>query len=176
MRRLNAESGREDLLLKIGIHEGPCLAVTLNDRLDYFGQTVNIAARVQELALSQSIFATQQVVENPLAARMLVADAVVVGIEQHPVTGAKRPETGLERLQQEGLEKPGGVRQMPLDRARIGHGLYAGVFGRQRRIPLNAKDTTAATVAALRYVKRVPRPDPAMRSSASAISSRSSGQ
>ena len=40
----------EDLLLKIGIHEGPCLAVILNDRQDYFGQTVNIAARVQALA------------------------------------------------------------------------------------------------------------------------------
>src|SRR6266498_2351220 len=39
--------GDRDLLLKIGIHEGPCLAVTLNDRQDYFGQTVNIAARVQ---------------------------------------------------------------------------------------------------------------------------------
>jgi class 3 adenylate cyclase len=45
MRELNAERGREDLLLKIGIHEGPCLAVTLNDRQDYFGQTVNIASR-----------------------------------------------------------------------------------------------------------------------------------
>ena len=41
---------KKDLLIKIGIHEGPCLAVTLNDRLDYFGQTVNIAARVQGLA------------------------------------------------------------------------------------------------------------------------------
>src|SRR5882672_8333355 len=29
MRELNVERGREDLLLKIGIHEGPCLAVTL---------------------------------------------------------------------------------------------------------------------------------------------------
>lgn len=29
-----------DLLLKIGIHEGPCLAVSLNDRQDYFGRTV----------------------------------------------------------------------------------------------------------------------------------------
>src|SRR5205085_3155265 len=27
---------KKDLLIKIGIHEGPCLAVTLNDRLDYF--------------------------------------------------------------------------------------------------------------------------------------------
>ncbi len=34
-------------VLEIVIHEGPCLAVTLNDRQDYFGQTVNIAARVQ---------------------------------------------------------------------------------------------------------------------------------
>jgi class 3 adenylate cyclase len=32
MRDLNAERGREDLLLKIGIHEGPCLAVTLRNR------------------------------------------------------------------------------------------------------------------------------------------------
>ena len=47
---INKDRGNEDLLLKIGIHEGPCLAVTLNDRQDYFGQTVNMAARVQGLA------------------------------------------------------------------------------------------------------------------------------
>src|SRR5262245_62139368 len=51
MRRLNEAHGREDLLLKIGIHEGPCLAVNLNERQDYFGQTVNIASRVQGLAM-----------------------------------------------------------------------------------------------------------------------------
>src|SRR5205085_3109557 len=56
---------KKDLLIKIGIHEGPCLAVTLNDRLDYFGQTVNIAARVQGLAHERAIFATKPVVEHP---------------------------------------------------------------------------------------------------------------
>jgi class 3 adenylate cyclase len=71
MRRLNAERGNEDLTLKIGVHEGPCLAVTLNERLDYFGQTVNIAARVQSLAETRSIFATEPVVGNPLASRLL---------------------------------------------------------------------------------------------------------
>lgn len=71
MRGLNAERGREDLLLKIGIHEGPCLAVTLNDRLDYFGQTVNIAARVQGLAMSQSIFASEPVIRDAATARLL---------------------------------------------------------------------------------------------------------
>ena len=40
----------DGLLLKIGIHEGPCLAVVLDKRQDYFGRTVNIAARVQDLA------------------------------------------------------------------------------------------------------------------------------
>lgn len=71
MRELNGRRGHEDLLLKIGIHEGPCLAVTLNDRLDYFGQTVNIAARVQGLATSSSIFATRSVVEHPASAQVL---------------------------------------------------------------------------------------------------------
>jgi class 3 adenylate cyclase len=73
MRTLNAERKREDLLLKIGMHEGPCLAVMLNDRLDYFGQTVNIAARVQGLAMSRSIFATKPIVANKESAEMLGA-------------------------------------------------------------------------------------------------------
>jgi class 3 adenylate cyclase len=64
MRELNEERGREDLLLKIGIHEGPCIAVMLNERQDYFGQTVNIASRVQGLATSREIFATRSVVQN----------------------------------------------------------------------------------------------------------------
>ncbi len=71
MARINAERQNEDLLLKIGIHEGPCLAVTLNDRQDYFGQTVNIAARVQGLASSRAIFVTQPVVEDQKTAHIL---------------------------------------------------------------------------------------------------------
>jgi class 3 adenylate cyclase len=66
MRKLN-----RDLVLKIGIHEGPCLAVVLNDRQDYFGQTVNIASRVQGLAMSPAIFATHSVVGNPRATAIL---------------------------------------------------------------------------------------------------------
>src|SRR5215208_7069433 len=62
---------KKDLLIKIGIHEGPCLAVTLNDRLDYFGQTVNIAARVQGLADERAIFATKPVVEHPQVANII---------------------------------------------------------------------------------------------------------
>ena len=71
MRRLNEERGGEDLLVKIGIHEGPCLAVTLNDRQDYFGQTVNIASRVQNLATSSSIYVTGPVIAHPKSSSVL---------------------------------------------------------------------------------------------------------
>jgi class 3 adenylate cyclase len=73
MRSLNGERKKDDLLLKIGIHEGPCLAVMLNDRQDYFGQTVNIASRVQGLADEHAIFASASVVENAQTAKVLAA-------------------------------------------------------------------------------------------------------
>jgi hypothetical protein len=47
------------------------LAVTLNDHQDYFGQTVNIASRVQGIAVSRSIIATEQVAENTQASALL---------------------------------------------------------------------------------------------------------
>lgn len=65
MNEFNREQRREELMVKIGFHDGPCLAVMLNERLDYFGQTVNIAARVQGLAGTNTIFTTQQVIDRP---------------------------------------------------------------------------------------------------------------
>ena len=76
MHRLNDGHNGHDLLLKIGIHEGPCLAVVLNDRQDYFGTTVNIAARVQGLADSRSILATGPVVTHPQASSLLATSGL----------------------------------------------------------------------------------------------------
>jgi class 3 adenylate cyclase len=87
MHTLNAKRQREDLLLKIGLHEGPCLAVTLNDRQDYFGQTVNIASRVQNLAVSRSIFATGAVVEDPSTFRLLKDSGLTPVERRHAVRG-----------------------------------------------------------------------------------------
>ncbi|MHC4598768.1 MAG: DUF5939 domain-containing protein [Planctomycetota bacterium] len=53
------------LALKIGLHAGPCIAVELNHRLDYFGRTVNIAARVQGLAGGREIVCTEPVWKAP---------------------------------------------------------------------------------------------------------------
>jgi class 3 adenylate cyclase len=71
MSDLGAERQHQSLRLKMGIHEGSCLAVTLNGQQDYFGQTVNIASRVQGLAASRSIVVTEQVVENAHARTLL---------------------------------------------------------------------------------------------------------
>src|SRR6478672_11836485 len=76
MDALNAERGTDDLVVKIGIHEGPCLAVMLNERQDYFGQTVNIAARVQGLSTSQAIHITGPVIDAPAVAAILDKAAI----------------------------------------------------------------------------------------------------
>lgn len=76
MAGLNAQRGTEDLVVKIGIHEGPCLAVMLNERQDYFGQTVNIAARVQSLSTSQEIHITGPVIDSPAVATILEREAI----------------------------------------------------------------------------------------------------
>src|SRR6201995_4913322 len=76
MDKLNKERGKEDLIIKVGIHEGPCLAVMLNERQDYFGQTVNIAARVQSLSTSQEIHVTAPVIDAPGVAVILQKQAL----------------------------------------------------------------------------------------------------
>jgi class 3 adenylate cyclase len=61
IHRFNEGEGHKQLILKLGIHTGALIAVTLNDRLDYFGQTVNIASRVQGLARADEIVVTEDV-------------------------------------------------------------------------------------------------------------------
>ncbi|PZO39401.1 MAG: hypothetical protein DCF19_14280 [Pseudanabaena frigida] len=52
------QSSEHQLILKIGVHAGPCISVNLNDRNDYFGTTVNTAARVQGLSQGNDIVFT----------------------------------------------------------------------------------------------------------------------
>lgn len=59
MHREIAKLGEGELVLKIGLHTGPCIAVDVNERLDYFGRTVNVAARVQGVADAGEIVCTE---------------------------------------------------------------------------------------------------------------------
>lgn len=58
------EHGHE-IGLKVGLNEGSALAVINDERLDYFGQSVNIAARVQALASAGEIWVTEPILSSP---------------------------------------------------------------------------------------------------------------
>lgn len=67
---LNAQTmlssgGNERLRLRAGIHFGPCIAVTLNDRLDYFGSTVNLAARLEGFSSGGNVIISDIVRSDP---------------------------------------------------------------------------------------------------------------
>lgn len=53
------------LHLKGGVHFGPCIAVTLNGRLDYFGSTVNLAARLEGQSADGGIVVSGSVRHDP---------------------------------------------------------------------------------------------------------------
>ncbi len=56
--------GTMPLTLKAGLHSGPCIAVTLNDRLDYFGSTVNMAARLEGLSTGSDVIISGAVFDD----------------------------------------------------------------------------------------------------------------
>ncbi|XDD46158.1 DUF5939 domain-containing protein [Leptospira sp. WS39.C2] len=70
----NARQMEREIILKIGIHSGPSIAVTLNERLDYFGQIINIAARVQGVAGGEEICFTKEIYEYP-GVKEIVSDS-----------------------------------------------------------------------------------------------------
>lgn len=65
MSREIKKVARGELELKIGLHTGPAIAVEMNERLDYFGRTVNIAARAQAAAQTNQIVCTEPVFRAP---------------------------------------------------------------------------------------------------------------
>ena len=67
----NEGTGTEDIVIKLGVHCGPCIAVTLNDRLDYFGSTVNMAARLQGESVGGDIVFSEDLLADPIVATML---------------------------------------------------------------------------------------------------------
>ena len=54
------------LILKLGVHAGPVIAMTANDRLDYFGRTVNVAARLGEQSRGQDVVLLREVFERAM--------------------------------------------------------------------------------------------------------------
>src|SRR5262249_41992106 len=95
----NARHSGAGIAIKLGLHKGPCIAVTLNERLDYFGGTVNLAARLQgrseggDIVLSQTLLAEPEVKALLTGRRLIEESAAFKGIDR-PVRYARLPAAG----------------------------------------------------------------------------------
>ena len=96
IERLNETRSKRDFVLKIGVHRGASIAVTLNDRLDYFGQTVNIASRIQHLAEGDEICLTEEVYDSSGVAGLLAS--YTTKRDQARLKGVQQ-EVGIFRIQ-----------------------------------------------------------------------------
>ena len=85
----NAASGGEALVIKLGLHGGRCIAVTLNERLDYFGSTVNTAARLQGESEGGDIVLSQDLGADPVVAAILAPHALTT--ESRAIKGFDEP-------------------------------------------------------------------------------------
>ena len=79
-----------DIVLKIGIHRGASILVNSNKGLDYFGQTVNIASRVQGLAKGNEVCLSDDVYNAPDVSEQL-SDLDVAVVENVPLKGVSEP-------------------------------------------------------------------------------------
>jgi class 3 adenylate cyclase len=70
-----------DVYLKLGLFAGPCYVVTANGVLDYFGMTVNVAARLQATAEPGEIVVPEELAERARVAGWLGTAQVTARFE-----------------------------------------------------------------------------------------------
>jgi class 3 adenylate cyclase len=100
---MQARIADKHLVLKVGVHAGASVVVTLNDRLDYFGSTVNMAARLQGQSRGGDIVLSRTVADDP-AVKPLIA-GVPAGEESMPLKGFAEPISFLRLVPR--VEAPG---------------------------------------------------------------------
>jgi class 3 adenylate cyclase len=86
------------LRLKVGLHHGPCIAITQDGRLDYFGSTVNAAARLVALAAGDDLVSTASVCDDPEVRAALAAGEIAAEAFEAELRGFEGEAFGLQRL------------------------------------------------------------------------------
>lgn len=112
---LNSQRGLElmdespvPLRLKAGLHFGPCIAVTLNERLDYFGSTVNYAARLEGQSAGQDVVISEIIFEDPEVQALLaeVDNEFYTERVETTLKGFGDQRFGLYRLMRKPVSEP----------------------------------------------------------------------
>ncbi len=80
----NARHPDLPLMIKLGMHHGPCIAVNLNGRLDYFGTTVNLAARLEGQSKGGDVVISERLRQDPAVAELL--ESMAVNVEAYETT------------------------------------------------------------------------------------------
>ena len=93
--------------LKAGIHFGPCIAVTMNGRLDYFGSTVNIASRLEKFSQGDDIVISDAIYNDEEVSSLLENDRSTFQVERIDATlkGFDGERFALKRV---AVATPGG--------------------------------------------------------------------
>jgi len=94
----NPAEGIMPLQLKAGIHSGPCIAVTLNDRLDYFGSTVNMAARLEGLSSGSDVIISGAVFGDAKVNALLRSEEFDVSSFEMALKGFEEEQSQLWRV------------------------------------------------------------------------------
>ena len=71
MPAFNQRFDTDDISIRIGLHHGSSISVTLNDRLDYYGEAVNLAARLEGLGDAGDITMSRKFASDPGISAML---------------------------------------------------------------------------------------------------------
>lgn len=87
--RYNESSGKPPIVCKIGLNAGKSIAVTLNNRLDYYGTAVNKASRLADLSTGADIVVAKDLADDPAVAAMVSRFAV--SDDQATVKGFPKP-------------------------------------------------------------------------------------
>lgn len=104
-----APDGMDPLQLKAGLHMGPCIAVTLNDRLDYFGSTVNLAARLEGQSTGDDVVISSAIYSDPTVREFLndPAHGVSTTTFEIPLKGFDEEKFSLWRVTRKQSAEPG---------------------------------------------------------------------
>jgi class 3 adenylate cyclase len=96
------KSDFEGVTLKIGIHQGPAIAINNAGKLDYFGTMVNKAARVQAQSLGDDIVYSLAVAEDPDVRRYIASKGLKEEVVTVPLKGLEGDHV-LHRIHPKGI-------------------------------------------------------------------------
>src|SRR5690554_1787128 len=144
-----------EMVLQVGEHQLLVLLFMVEAQLDQCGQLGWKVCGGEGLlhmlidmpAIGQHLLQRRSGQHPAFGAGVAIAYAEIVGIEEYLEGGIEGRRWIGQLTENEGFEKPAGMRQVPLERAGFGHGLQLAVFRAQ---PVNQLDTVITHVAIAR--------------------------